>query len=80
MVDTFALDLNLCAQISARIARLPTEFEIPVMVWCSLEQKHLFEGNSLQTIEMAQGRENEIVFLTLDSSCRQHRFSTFQGY
>lgn len=80
MVDTFALDLNLCAQISARIARLPTEFEIPVMVWCSLEQKHLFEGNSLQTIEMAQGQENEIVFLTLDSSCRQHRFSTFQGY
>lgn len=79
MVDTFALEQSLCAQLSARIAHLCVEFNIAAIVWCSLEQKHLFEGNSLQTIEMEQGQENEIIFKTLDSSCRPLSFSTVQG-
>lgn len=76
MVDTFAFDLSLCAQISPRLAQLAAEFNVPVMIWCSREQKSIFEGNSVQTIEMTQGISNEIVFTTLDSSCRTHMFST----
>lgn len=76
MVDTFALESNLCAQLSARIAQLCVEFNIPVIVWCSLEQKHFFEGNSLQSIEMSQGSKNEIIFTTLDNNCHNHTFST----
>ena len=79
MVDAFAFDLGLCAQLSARLAQLSVEYGVAVVVWCAQEQKSLFEGNSLQTIEMSKGRENEIVFKTLDSSCRAHTFSTNQG-
>lgn len=79
MVDTFALEQGLCAQLSSRLAHLCAEFNIGIMVWCSLEQKHLFEGNSLQTLEMSQGASNEIIFSTLDSSCHLHSFSTVQG-
>lgn len=79
MVDTFAYDNDLCAKLSPRLAQLSVEFNTPIMVWCSQEQRSIFEGNSLQTIEMTQGNENEIVFTTLDSSCRTHVFSTISG-
>lgn len=79
MVDTFAYDNDLCAKLSPRLAQLSIEFNTSIMVWCSQEQRSIFEGNSLQTIEMTQGNENEIVFTTLDSSCRTHVFSTISG-
>ena len=79
MVDTFAFDHGMCAQLSPRLAQLATEFQVPVVVWCSFEQQSIFEGNALQTLAINQGNDNELIFTTLDSSCRLHSFSTKQG-
>ena len=79
MVDTFAFDHSMCAQLSPRLAQLATEFQVPVVVWCSFEQQSIFEGNALQTLAINQGNDNELIFTTLDSSCRLHSFSTKQG-
>ena len=79
MVDTFAFDHTMCAQLSPRLAQLATEFQVPVVVWCSFEQQSIFEGNALQTLAINQGNDNELIFTTLDSSCRLHSFSTKQG-
>ena len=69
----------MCAQLSPRLAQLATEFQVPVVVWCSFEQQSIFEGNALQTLAINQGNDNELIFTTLDSSCRLHSFSTKQG-
>ena len=79
MVDTFAFDHSMCSQLSPRLAQLATEFQVPVVVWCSFEQQSIFEGNALQTLAINQGNDNELIFTTLDSSCRLHSFSTKQG-
>ena len=79
MVDTFAFDHSMCAQLSPRLAQLASEFQVPVVVWCSCEQQSIFEGNALQTLAINQGNDNELIFTTLDSSCRLHSFSTKQG-
>lgn len=79
MVDTFAFDHGLCAQLSPRLAQLSSELKVAVVVCCSAEQQSIFEGNALQTLAISQGVDNELIFTTLDSACKIHTFSTKQG-
>lgn len=76
MVDTFSYDQTLCTSLAPRFAQLAMEFNTPIVVWCTQEQKNIFSGNAFQSIEMAQGSPNEIIFRTIDNACRLHMFST----
>lgn len=78
MLDTSGFDNGLCSMLSPRLAQIAVNMNIPVMIWCSYEQRSIFEGNSVQCIEMKQGGANEIIFNTLDQSCCAHSFSTLQ--
>lgn len=76
MIDTFGYDQTLCTSLAPRFAQLAMEFNTPFVVWCTQEQKNIFSGNAFQSIEMAQGSPNEIIFRTIDNACRLHMFST----
>lgn len=76
MIDTFGYDQTLCTCLAPRFAQLAMEFNTPFVVWCTQEQKNIFSGNAFQSIEMAQGSPNEIIFRTIDNACRLHMFST----
>ena len=76
MIDTFGYDPSLCSSLAPRFAQLAMEFKLPIVAWCSQEQKSIFAGNAFQSIEMSQGSPNEIIFRTTDSACRTHMFST----
>lgn len=76
MIDTSGYDQSLCTSLAPRFAQLAMEFNTPIVVWCTQEQKSIFSGNAFQSIEMAQGSPNEIIFRTIDNACRLHMFST----
>lgn len=74
MLDTFSFEERFCAALAPLLAELALSLNLPIMVWCTNEQKSYFEGQSVQTIEMSKGMDNEIIFKTLDQDCHLHTF------
>lgn len=74
MLDTYSFEERFCAALAPLLAELALSLNLPIMVWCTNEQKSYFEGQSIQTIEMSKGMDNEILFKTLDEDCHLHTF------
>lgn len=74
MLDTYSFEERFCAALAPLLAELALSLNLPIMVWCTSEQRRYFEGQSIQTIEISKGMDNLLVFKTLDQDCHLHTF------
>lgn len=74
MLDTFSFDDALCSALSPLLAELSLSMRLPVIIFCSAEQRRFFTGQSVQTIDMVMNDKDEISFVTLDRNCRRTVF------